>query len=755
MSERSDNAGIDEGSADMNSPDKQSKLPPQGSAATEAIVPEMVVGSEAAPEAKPYTPGKVVAPKANWPVFLLSALGILAVTLWAALAPDNAYNTLGNVTGWISNNLGWFYILTATVCVVFVLGVALSKAGSIRLGPDHARPEYRLFSWSAMLFAAGIGVDLMFFAVAEPVTQYFSPPQGGGETREAAEQAVVYALFHYGVTGWAMYALMGMAFGYYAYRLNMPLAIRSALYPLIGKRIHGPVGNAVDIAAMLGTVFGIATSLGIGVVQLNYGLKLLFGWEEGPTTQIALVVVAVAVATLSAVSGVDKGIKRLSEFNVLLALGLGAYVVVTGQTAFLFDALIMNVGDYISQFPSMTMDTYAFSETPEETKEWLGAWTLFFWAWWVAWAPFVGLFLARISRGRTLRQFVFGVLTVPFLFILAWMSFFGNTALSRVVGGDTEFGETAAAEPQRGFYDLLASSPGSVFLIGLATMVGLLLYITSADSGALVMSNFTSRVKDSRQDGPVWSRIFWAVLVGVLTIVLLQINGVETVQNATVVMGLPFAFVMYLIMLGLIRSLKLETIHTEARSVSIHSAMSGRSSGDKTKGTWLKRLSRASTWPGAKDAQKFMRDVARPALQDVAEQLNQRGLNATLVSSVVPNIGVKQLDLTVTLGEEQEFRYQIYPVELPVPTFTRSTSDGDVYYRLEVFDKMGSMGFDVYGYTEEQIKDNIMDLYERHLEFLHIQRHMPGGSDHSDGAEPTRAWTDDPGLIEGASENDA
>ncbi|MDK6301267.1 choline BCCT transporter BetT [Corynebacterium sp. UMB9976] len=717
-----------------------------GASAEPQIVPEVVVGHGDERESEPYTPGEIVEPKANWPVFLLSALGIAIIVAWATIAPDNAYDTLGSTTGWIANNLGWFYILTATICVVFVLGVALSRAGAIRLGPDHARPEYRLFSWSAMLFAAGIGVDLMFFAVAEPVTQYYAPPVGAGETREAAENAVVYALFHYGVTGWAMYALMGMAFGYYAYRLNMPLAIRSALYPLIGKRIHGPVGNAVDIAAMLGTVFGIATSLGIGVVQLNYGLKLLFGWDEGPTVQIALVTAAVGVATLSAVSGVDKGIKRLSEFNVILAITLAVYIVVSGQTAFLFDALIMNIGDYVTQLPSMSMDTYAFSETPEETKEWLGAWTLFFWAWWVAWAPFVGLFLARISRGRTLRQFVFGVLTVPFLFILGWMSFFGNTALSRVIGGDSAFGEAAVAEPQRGFYDLLASSPGATFLVGLSTMVGLLLYITSADSGALVMSNFTSKVTDSRQDGPVWSRIFWAVLVGVLTIVLLQINGVETVQNATVVMGLPFAIVMYFIMLGLIRSLKLETIHNEARSVSIHAAMSGRSSGEKEKGAWLRRLSRASTWPGAKDAQKFMSETARPALQDVAEQFNSRGLNATLVSAKVPGIDVKQLDLTVTFDEEQSFRYQIYPVELPVPTFTRSTSDGSVYYRLEVFDLMGSMGFDVYGYTQEQIKDNIMDLYERHLEFIHIQRNLPGTSDHSDGAEPVRAWTDDPGL---------
>lgn len=687
-----------------------------------------------------YISGEVTPPKANWPVFIISAIGIVAIALWAVIAPDKANQILGDITTWISTNLGWFYILTATVCVVFILVVAFSKSGNLRLGPDHSRPQFRLFSWSAMLFAAGIGVDLMFFSVAEPVTQYLTPPEVAPETKEAAEQAVVWALFHYGITGWAMYALMGMAFGYYAYRLNMPLAIRSALYPLIGKRIHGPVGNAVDIAAVLGTIFGIAASLGIGVVQLNYGLSLIFGWDESVTVQMGLVIVGVGVATLSAVSGVDKGIKRLSEFNVLLAIGLVAYVVITGKTSFLFDALVMNIGDYVSSFPSMTMDTMAFSNDPEATKAWMGAWTLFFWAWWVAWAPFVGLFLARISRGRTLRQFVVGTMTIPFLFILAWMSFFGNTALDRVRGGDTAFAEATAARPEQGFYDLLSDMPAGGFLIILATMIGLLLYITSADSGALVTANFTSKIEDSRQDGPRWSRIFWAALVGVLTLVMLQIDGVTTVQSATIVMGLPFSIVMYLIMLGLWRSLRLENLNADARTISIHSAMSGRSASSGDKQSWRRRLNRASTWPSADQARKFMAGVAMPALEAVAKELNEQGIEATLVGSEVPDSPVGQLDLYVPLGDEQDFRYQIYPMEYPVPDFTRRAGGRDTYYRLEIFDRTGSMGFDVFGYTTEQIIDNVLDLYERHMEFLHMQRDLPGTSDLSDGADPVRNW---------------
>lgn len=687
-----------------------------------------------------FAPGEVKPPKANWPVFIISALGIVAIAVWAAVAPENADSVLGTITTWISTNLGWFYILTGTVCVVFILAVAFSRSGTLRLGPDHSRPQFRLFSWSAMLFSAGIGVDLMFFSVAEPVTQYLAPPDIAPQTKEAAEQAVVWALFHYGFTGWAMYSLLGMAFGYYAYRLNMPLAIRSALYPLIGKRIHGPIGDAVDIAAVLGTIFGIAASLGIGVVQLNYGLTVIFGWDESLAVQAALVIVGVGAATLSSVSGVDKGIKRLSEFNVFVAISLVVYVVVTGKTAFLLDAFIMNIGDYVSSFPSMTMDTFAFSDDPEATKAWMGAWTLFFWAWWVAWAPFVGLFLARISRGRTLRQFVIGTMTIPFLFILCWMSFFGNTALDRVRSGDTAFAEATAARPEQGFYDLLSDLPAGTALIIIATLFGLLKYITSADSGALVTANFTSRIEDSQQDGPRWSRIFWAVLVGILTLVMLQIGGVSTVQSATIVMGLPFSLVMYLIMLGLWRSLRLENLTNEARAISIHGAMSGRSGAQTDKESWRKRLNRATSWPTAEQANKYLSEVGEPALKSVASELKAKGIEANLVESTVAGLPVHQLDLYVPMKSEQDFRYQIYPVANTVPEFSRKPGNPETYYRLEVFDRTGSLGFDVYGYTTEQLIDNVLDLYERHLEFLHMQQDLPGSSDLSDGADPVSNW---------------
>lgn len=681
-------------------------------------------------------------PEVNWPVFIISGVGILAIALWAIFAPDNAADTLAGIVAWVSKNFGWFYIVTATVAVLFMLYIAISRTGQIKLGPDHAKPQFGLFSWASMLFAAGIGIDLLFFSVAEPVAQYYGPPTGDAETIEAARQAVVFTLFHYGVTGWALYALMGMAFGYFAYRLNMPLTIRSALYPIIGKRIHGPAGEAVEIAAMLGTVFGVATSLGIGVVQLNYGLRVLFGVEESTSWQIALIVVAVSVAIASAVSGVDKGIRRLSELNVGLAICLMLYILITGRTAFLFDALVMNVGEYVSKFPSMTMDTYAFSGA----QEWLNAWTLFFWAWWVAWAPFVGLFLARISRGRSLRQFVVGTLTIPFLFVLMWVSVFGNSALDLVINGDSEFGQTALDYPERAFYLLLEQYPAPMMVAAVASLIGLLLYITSADSAALVMSNFTSKITDTQQDGKKWTRIFWAVVVGVLTISMLYVGGIPTLQSATIVMGLPFAFVIYLVMYGLFKSLRLELLQQDSTRRALHGAMSGRAV-DGQQGDWQKRLARSMSFPGKKPVTRYLDRVVQPALEQVAGAIKERGGEVALHREPVEEVGIDQIDLQVGFGEEMSFRYQVYPVEHLTPSFAglvHLDSDADIYYyRLEVFTLTGSLGYDIYGYTQEQLISDVLDLYERHLEFLHMQSDLPGTSDLSDNADPVREWSDD------------
>ncbi|MBA2690991.1 MAG: choline BCCT transporter BetT [Rubrobacter sp.] len=691
------------------------------------------------PEDQSTQPSEEPNARINPTVFIGSSLCIVAIALWAIISPEGASETIGVLVGWISEWFGWFYILIATVFLVFVIFLALSRYGRTKLGPEHSEPEFSTFSWAAMLFAAGIGTDVMFFAVAEPVTQYMAPPVGEGETLAAAREATVWTLFHYGITGWGMYALMGIALAYFAYRMNLPLSIRSALYPLFGNRIYGPLGHGVDLAAVLGTIFGIATSLGIGVVFLNYGLNALFSIPEGLSAQIGLVVLAVAIATVSAVSGVNKGIRRLSELNVWLTLGLAAFILITGQTVFLLNAFVLNIGDYVSGFAGLTMQTFAF----DRPTEWLNGWTLFFWAWWIAWASFVGLFLARISRGRTIRQFVAGTLIIPFLYILMWVSVFGNSAISLVRSGAAGFGEAAMNTPEQGFYTLLEQYPLFPIVASVATFCGLLFYVTSADSGALVMANLTSYRKTPRDDAAVPVRIFWAVATGLLTLAMLVVGGITALQNATIIMGLPFGFVMVLLMLGLYKALRVEAHREDSRRYSLPAQLSGRSSGSDVGDralaplSWRQRLRRSMSFPDYAKASAFLSEVALPALTEVAEELRSHGIEAEVrdrsgggsgngsengsSNGSENGSGVPHVELVADLGEEEPFLYRVEPREARTPVYGDSSMrDSDFYYRLDVHLREGGQGYDVMGYTHSQLIDDVLDQYEQHVEFVRL-----------------------------------
>ncbi|WP_380167723.1 choline BCCT transporter BetT [Jannaschia sp. R86511] len=647
-------------------------------------------------------------PRLKRPVFVGSAVGVVLVALWAMVVPDAAAGTIGSLVGWISGWFGWFYILLATVVLVFVVFLALSRYGHVKLGPQNSTPQFSTFAWASMLFAAGIGTDLMFFAVAEPVTQYLAPPTGEGSTVEAAGEATAWTLFHYGINGWGMYALMGIALAYFSYRMNMPLAVRSVLYPIFGKRIHGPVGDAVDLAAVLGTIFGVATSLGIGVVQLNYGLYLLLGVPEGQGTQIALVAIAVAVAIVSAVSGVDKGIKRLSQLNVLLALGLAGFILLTGRTAFLLNGLVLNVGDFVSTFPGRTLQTFAF----DPPVDWLADWTLFFWAWWIAWASFVGLFLARISRGRTIRQFVLGTLVIPFSYILMWISIFGNSAIDAVRSGDAAFGELAMNTPERGFYTLLMDYPAFTFVAGLATVIGLLFYVTSADSGALVMANLSSRLPTPEDDAGAGVRIFWGVVTGLLTIAMLFVGGVPTLQSATIVMGLPFAFVMVLVMAGLYKALRAEMLRG---TVPGDQPIRGPGAADRHGSeSWRRRVEPAAAYPDEQAAEAYLDEICFPALEQVAAGLRDDGVTASAHRH--DDGGRPAVELRAEVQDGEDFRYRVEPNQAPVPAYLRPAEGlGDTYSRLDV-DGSSHTGYDVMGYTHAQLVDDVIEQYQGALE---------------------------------------
>ena len=653
-------------------------------------------------------------------VFYGSSAAILAIALWAIIDSEGAAGALGVLVGVIANWFGWFYILIATVFLVFILFLALSRYGKIKLGPEHSEPEFSTFSWAAMLFAAGIGTDIMFFAVAEPVTQYLAPPTGQGETLNAAREATVWTLFHYGITGWGMYALMGISLAYFAYRMNLPLSIRSPLYPIFGNRIFGGLGHGIDLAAVLGTIFGIATSLGIGVVFLNSGLAQLFGIPEGTPAQVGLVVLAVVVATISAVTGVSRGIRRLSELNVWLTVGLAGFVLITGPTIFLLNAFVLNIGDYVSNFASLTMQTFAF----DRPTEWLSFWTLFFWAWWIAWASFVGLFLARISRGRTIRQFVAGTMTIPFLYVLMWVSIFGNSAIQLVRNGNAQFGEAAMNSPEQGFYTLLQEFPFFPVVAAVAIVCGLLFYITSADSGALVMGNLTSYRKTPRDDASNPVRIFWAVTTGLLTIAMLLVGGITALQNATIIMGLPFGFVMILIMFGLYKALRVEAYREDSRRYSMPARLSGRSittNGDRSSElSWRQRLSRSMSFPSYEKTTEFLSEVAMPALSEVAEELREHGIE-TEIQEGKSEADYDYVELVADVDDESPFQYRIEPQEARMPVYGDSSMrEGDYYYRLGVHLLEGGQGYDVMGFTHSQLIDDVLDQYEQHVEFVRL-----------------------------------
>ncbi|BES70188.1 choline BCCT transporter BetT [Marinobacter nanhaiticus D15-8W] len=657
-------------------------------------------------------------------VFYGSVIGIVAFAVWTMVFTESASAVITAVLGWISNTFGWFYFIAVVVYLVFVICIGLSRYGKLRLGPAHSTPDFNVLTWAAMLFSAGIGIDLLFFCIAEPVTMFLAPPTGNPDEIEAARQALQLTFLHWGLSGWGVYTLVGMALAFFSYRHGLPLTIRSTLYPIFGKRIKGVIGHTVDTAAVLGTVFGIATSLGIGIIQLNFGLNYMFGVPDGTLTQAILAVLIVIFATISAVTGVDKGIRRLSEFNMLLALMLMLFVLFSGKTLFLLNALVMNIGDYLSEFVSLSMNTYAF----DPPTDWLNAWTVFFWAWWIAWGPFVGLFLARISRGRTIGQFVAGTLILPLTFMMAWMSIMGNSAIDLVINdtGVANFGQQAMENPGSSIYLFMESYPWVGLTTIVVTILAVVFFVTSGDSGSLVLSNLTSVLRDPNHDAPAWMRILWAAVIGLLTLALLIAGGLTALQSTVVIMGLPFAFVLFLMMVGVFRALRLEGLKEDSQMSSLAGHLSGRVvTTEKGMLNWRQRLTRSVSFPDHKQARTFLVDIAKPAMGEISEVLVDKGFKVR----VEEDNGVNEhVGLTVDLGGEQNFTYQVWPRKCLMPAFSiRATRSDTHYYRLEVHIGEGGQGYDLFGYTREQVIADILDQYERHLYFLHSQRELPGG----------------------------
>ncbi|MGP5799006.1 choline BCCT transporter BetT [Pseudomonas aeruginosa] len=644
---------------------------------------------------------------------------ILLILLFAAVViglPQRAGEWLLAAQTWASQTVGWYYLLAMTLYLIFVVVTALSGYGKIKLGADHDEPEFSYLSWAGMLFAAGISITLFFFCVSEPLTHFLQPPQGEAGTQEAARQAMELLFLHWGLHGWGVFALVAMALAYFAYRHNLPLALRSALYPLIGKRINGPIGYTVDCFGIIATVFGLGADMGFGVLQLNSGLDYLYAIPHTHPVQMALIVLMMGAAISVAVSGVDKGIRILSDINMLLACSLLLFVLFAGPTQHLLNTLVQNVGDYLGHLPGKSFDLYAYGGP----SDWLGSWTVFYWAWWIAWAPFVGLFIARISRGRTIREFVFGVLFIPLGFTLAWMSIFGNSALEQALGGASELGRVAIEQPSMALYQMLQNYPWSRAVITVTVLVSFVFFVTSADSGTVVLSTLSAHGGSADDDGPKWLRVFWGSVTALVTGGLLFAGSIDALKSAVVLTSLPFSLILLLMMWGLHKAFYMESQRQRARSHSLAPLMSGNG---KRSGGWKRRLSQAVHFPSRDEVYRFMNDVVRPAISEVSEVFREKGL--AVDAQLDP--GNASLSLEIGHGEQHRFLYQVLMRGYFTPSFARAGMGGlhlknRRYFRAEVHLAEGSQDYDLMGYTKEQIINDMLDQYERHLQFLHLVR---------------------------------
>ncbi|WP_165859625.1 BCCT family transporter [Tsuneonella suprasediminis] len=643
--------------------------------------------------------------KINPPVFYVSAVLILAFAIVGALVPERASRVFDATQALIVMDFGWLYIAAVAGFLMFALFLMFSRYGDVKLGPDDSEPEYSYLSWFAMLFSAGMGIGLIFFGVAEPIQHYTMPPTGDGQTIQSAREAMVLTFFHWGLHAWAIYIVVGLALAYFAFRRGLPLTIRSALYPLIGERIYGPIGHAVDIFAVLGTMFGVATSLGLGVLQVNAGFHYLFGIPTNTTIQLVLIAVITGMATVSVVMGLDKGVKRLSELNIVLAGLLLLFVLLAGSTVFLLQTFVQNVGQYLSEVVKLTFRMYAYEPNP-----WLGNWTLFYWGWWIAWSPFVGMFIARISRGRTIREFVGGVLLVPTLFTFLWMTVFGNTAIALDFSGVAPIAATVADNMPVALFETLAQLPLSTVVSGIATLLIITFFVTSADSGALVIDMITSGAVDNP---PVWQRVFWAVCAGGVAAVLLVAGGLRALQTAAIASALPFAVVMVFICYGLLRALQMEG---KGAAMDLSTVEPEEDGG--TAMSWQQRLSSITHFHARPELESFLSGPARSALQAVADQMAESGLAAELHSD--PD----HVDLRISHGDRGEFRYTVRARRYRAPSFawaeTKKVSDEDrQHYRAMAQSSEGEHAHDVTGFTEDQL---IHDLLNRYARFRHARR---------------------------------
>ena len=625
------------------------------------------------------------------------------------IAPEQTQTLLNTAKSGIFANFSWFYVLAFSVFLGFLVILSVSSLGNIKLGNDEEEPEFGFLSWLAMLFAAGMGVGLMFFGVAEPLTHYLSDITTGSAEHKQQE-ALLHTLFHWGIHAWSVYGMIALALAYFGFRYKLPLALRSCFYPLLKERINGKLGDLIDIMALLATLFGIITTLGFGASQLGAGLHQL-GWisENSFSLQIVVIAVVMSLATFSAISGVGKGVKILSELNLTLAFCLLIFVLVAGPTLYLLSAFSDNIGTYLSNLVQLSFKTYVYEQ---EHIDWFSGWTILYWAWWCSWAPFVGLFIARISKGRTIREFIFGVLVIPSMFGILWFTVFGNTAIWLNNGEAAGILGQMISSPETLLFKFLDYLPLSS-VTGLVSLVVIsLFFITSADSGIYVLNNIASR--DKSLVAPRWQAMMWGILMSVVAIVLMQAGGLANLQTMTLLVALPFAMLMLLMCFSLWKGLNADKKYfdTKVNPTSIFWT------GDK----WKERLEQMMNQTQEKDILRFLKHTVLPAMRELRQELISKYELSVQINTLFDQ-DEPAVELVIQKDLMRDFMYGVKSIGREVseqlinddnlPHIQHSMTYEPYTYFFD-----GRVGYDVQYMDQDELIADMLKHYERYLSLL-------------------------------------
>ena len=625
------------------------------------------------------------------------------------IAPEQTQTLLNAAKSGIFANFSWFYVLAFSVFLGFLVILSVSSLGNIKLGNDEEEPEFGFLSWLAMLFAAGMGVGLMFFGVAEPLTHYLSDITTGS-TEHKQQEALLHTLFHWGIHAWAVYGTIALALAYFGFRYKLPLALRSCFYPLLKERINGKLGDLIDIMALLATLFGVITTLGFGASQLGAGLHQL-GWisENSFSLQMVVIAVVMSLAIFSAISGVGKGVKILSELNLTLAFSLLIFVLVAGPTLYLLSAFSDNIGTYLSNLVQLSFKTYVYEQ---EHTGWFSGWTILYWAWWCSWAPFVGLFIARISKGRTIREFIFGVLVIPSMFGILWFTVFGNTAIWLNDGEAAGTLGQMISSPETLLFKFLDYLPLSG-VTGLVSLVVIsLFFITSADSGIYVLNNIASR--DKSLAAPRWQAVMWGVLMSVVAIVLMQSGGLANLQAMTLLVALPFAMLMLLMCFSLWKGLNADKKYfdTKVNPTSIFWT------GDK----WKERLEQMMNQTQEKDILRFLKHTVLPAMRELRQELIGKYELSVQINTLFEQ-DEPAVELVIQKESMRDFMYGVKSVGRDVSTQLINDDNlphiqHSMTYEPYTYFFDGRVGYDVQYMDQDELIADMLKHYERYLSLL-------------------------------------